>query len=159
MTPRILLAPFLALLIQITHTEAAEFVPLGEPVTSTLKANSVVCDRPEALFMLYESTRLIKAQQPPKSTMASSYFDSMFGVVKGNNSCFLQPADNEVTVSSLTMMQNDWMNPAATMIYGEFEHPVSKKKVYAPLLALPGLRDYVSRLQGNTGANNEAASK
>ncbi|WP_131815961.1 MULTISPECIES: hypothetical protein [Pseudomonas] len=159
MIPRILLAPFLVALLHVSWVDAAEIVPLPESVTSILKANSVVCDRPEALFLLYESTRLIKAQQPAKSTIASSYFDGMFGVVKENKTCFLQVADYEVKVSSITTMQNDWMKPASTMVYGEFEHPLLKKKMYAPLLALPGLSDYVLQLQGGVGAKNDEPTK
>lgn len=159
MTPRIFLAPILATLLQVATVNAAEVVPLPEPVTSTLKAHSVVCERPEALFLLYESTRLIKVQQPAKSTIASSYFDGMFGVVKANKSCVLQEADYEVKVSSMTMMQNDWLTPSTTMVYGEFEHPLLKKKMYAPLLALPGLSDYVSRLQSDSGSTSNAAPK
>lgn len=154
MTRRILLAPILATLLHVAPTVAAEIVPLEEPVTSSLKANSVVCDNPEALFLLYESTRLVKAQQPPKSTVAAAYFDGMFEVVKGNKSCFLQAADYEVRVSSMTMMQNNWLSPATTMVYGEFEHPLFKKKMFSPLLALPGLRQYLSQLQSDSGSKN-----
>lgn len=147
------LAPLLTALLHVAPAVATEIVPLNEPVTSTLKANSVICDSSETLFLLYESTRLIKTQQPPNSTLATHYFDAMFKVVNENNSCFLQQGDSEVSVTSLTMMQNHWINPAGTMLYGEFEHPVLKKKVFAPLMALPGLGQFMSQLQNEEGAS------
>jgi hypothetical protein len=147
----VILAPIIAALLHATPAAATEIVPLSEPVTTPLKANSVVCDSSESLFLLYESTRLIKSQQPPKSTLATNYFDAMFKVVADNKACFLQQGDYEVNVTSLTMMQNHWIKPAGTMVYGEFEHPLLKKKVFAPLLALPGLGQYLSQLQ-NEGA-------
>lgn len=155
----IYLAPIIAALLHLAPAIASEFVPLNEPVTTALKANSVVCDSPESLFLLYESTRLIKTQQPPKSTLATNYFDAMFKVVNDNNACFLQQGDYEVNVTSLTMMQNHWINPAGTMVYGEFEHPQLKKKVFAPLMALPGLGQYLSQLQNENAAGTEVAPK
>lgn len=141
----------LTALLPAIHALAVDVVALDEPVVTSLNANTVVCSNPETLFMLYESTRLVKEKQPEGSKLPASYFDVMFQGVKENKACYLQNAAYEVKVSGLTLMENNWLSPASVMAYGEFDHPTLNKKMYAPLLALPGLGQYLASLESGSG--------
>lgn len=144
------LAPFCA--------SAVEVVELAEPIKSTVQANSVVCTTPETLFLLYESTRFVKNAEPQGGKQSSAFFDSIFTHAKESGACALQPGTLDVSVDSVIFMQNAWNTPDSTMAYGSFKHPAMGETLYAPLMALPGLRDAMQRLT-TQAVPDEQASK